>query len=308
MTTTARSPPKTASLMDEAAGVPRATQSQVQHYDSEPNLCSLADMTLNNITIRNTTKRMRRESNNSPQKLENGEFMAAISAQDFKLEAIMSFMRDVRTDMSEMRKSMEFMSNKYDELLNKHQIIENEHKEDRKLIKSLESKVDYVERCGKAATIEIKNIPPKKDESKDHLFDIIMKTAAAVKVTLGKNDVKNIYRVNTNNPSNKPVIVELLCNWKKDEIIQAVKSYNKKFKNDKLNTSHLLLDVPKAPVYVSESLTFKNRKLYAMARSFARENNYLYHWTTQGSVYIRKADGHPVIRIMDVYNFDNLLK
>lgn len=279
----------------------------IQHYDSEPNLSTTQDPS-NNITLRNTSKRMRSDSINISPPKSNNEIMAIMTAQDTKLEAIVGFMRDMKTEMSEMRKSMDFFSTKYDELHHKYTILEQERKDDKKVIKTLENKIEQMERTSKSATLEIKNIPQIKEENKEHLVDIVRKTAAAVKISLEKNDIKNVYRVNTNIPSNKPIVAELTSNLKKDEILKAVKTYNRSYKEDKLNTNNLQLTCPKVAVYVTECLTYKNRKLYAMARAFAKEHCFNYHWTAQGVVYLRKADGYPALRIIDEGDLDRLAK
>lgn len=284
---------------------PPPQQGDIERVCSEPNLNVIKDTPLSNITFRNASKRMRSESNNSPA---NTEFMAAMSAQDTKLDSIMNFMRDMRAEMGEMCKSMEFMSNKYEELQSKYQIIEQERKEDQKVIMNLEYKIDVLERQTKSTTLEIKNIPQATDETKEQLFEIVRKMTSAVKVSISKSDIKNTYRVSTKDPKNKPIIVELMSNLKKEEILKSIKLHNKKSHDDKLSTNHLMLEGPKQPVYVTESLTHKNRRLYAMARVFAREHKYNYHWTSQGTVFIKKGDGHAAVRITDEKDLSNLIK
>ncbi|KAJ8704355.1 hypothetical protein PYW08_013079 [Mythimna loreyi] len=60
------------------------------------------------------------------------------------------------------------------------------------------------------------------------------------------------------------------------------------------------------PIFVSESLTSKMKKLYYLARDFAKQNGYAYHWTAHGKIYIKKEDGAPTRRISKETDFEDL--
>lgn len=286
---------------------PKEKQQPIQHYDSEPNLNTSSITCLPNITQR-SKKRLRTDNMGISGLTEHETLKSMMSSQDEKLETMMSFMRDMKQQMSEVQKSVDFMSSKYDELLAQFSALHDEHQADRKRISLLEQKIEYMERNNKTTTIEIKNIPMKKAENNIDLYRVVEKTASILNIPLQQNDVKNVYRVNTSNPSNKPIVTEFTTIFKKDEIVNAVKQFNKKNHGDMLSTKHLLLDGPEKPVYVSDCLTFKTKKLYAMARQFAKTNNWKYCWISRGSVYLRKADGLPSSRIGEESDFNNLPK
>ncbi|KOB51939.1 Uncharacterized protein OBRU01_26845, partial [Operophtera brumata] len=54
----------------------------------------------------------------------------------------------------------------------------------------------------------------------------------------------------------------------------AVKKYNQHHINDRLNTAAIGLQGKKNPIYVSDFLTPKARRLYFLARDVARSNGY----------------------------------
>ncbi|CAG9792433.1 unnamed protein product [Diatraea saccharalis] len=284
------------------------SEGKLTHFGSEPNLTQPSEA-MQNINTRNINKRIRRESNGddiaaSPSK--DASIKCMIAAQDSKLDTIMEFMRDMKSQMNDVQESQEFMSCKYEELLNRFNSLEQQRREDKKYIHTLEKKIEYLEKNGRITNNELRNIPTNKAESKVDLLNILKKTGKFLDVSIEEQEVRNIYRVATAVPENKPIIVEFNGIFKKDELLQAVKSYNKKYPNNKVNTSHLSLTGPTKPVFITESLTFKNKKLYAIARDFAKSHNYRYCWTSRGTVYLRKNDGASAQRINEEEDLDCL--
>lgn len=85
----------------------------------------------------------------------------------------------------------------------------------------------------------------------------------------------------------------------KNRVIQNAKLYNKRKGDNKLNTTAIGIQGNPTPIYLSESLTPKNRRLYYLAREFAKSHNYTYCWTTYGKVYLRKTEGSPHIYLRE---------
>lgn len=210
---------------------------------------------------------------------------------------------EIKQQNNELQMSLQFISDKYDTVLEKLQTLEEDSMKDRKYIETLEDKIESLERKCKATGIEVRNVPrmtedDKKPETKQEMCTIIKTIAKAVDIDLKDLDVKDIYRVNSNKTTVKPIIVELNSVLMKENIIKAVKIFNKgRPIGDKLNSSHLKISGPPRPVFLSETLTFNTQKLFFMTREFARENQFSYCWTSRGLIYLRKADGQPLFRI-----------
>lgn len=275
----------------------------LQHGGSEPNLLTAKSSSITNVTKRNINKRLRRGSS---EETPNDALMAMISTQSTKLETIMNFMTGIKEQIGEIQASVDFMSCRYDELLIRFDRLEEERKTDQKYIKQLENKIESLERGGRMSCVEIMNIPYSKGETKHDLFNIVSRTCSAVNNEVEKGEIRNIYRVNTNNQEFKPIITEFVSVLRKNELITAVKNFNKSNKNNKLNTSHISIKGTPKPIYISESLSYKNKKLYAMAREYAKAHNYQYCWTSQGTVFLRKAEGSPANRILEENDLVNL--
>lgn len=286
----------------------KAIDGKPTHFGSEPNLSTLSDA-MQNITTRNASKRLRRESGSNEivtSPLRDDVIKSMITSQDTKLDAIMEFMRDMKSQINGVQDSLEFMSHKYEEILGRLHSLEQERKEEKKYIQTLEKKIEYLEKNNRITDIEIKNIPANSAENKIDLLNILKKTGEVLSVQIEQRDVRNIYRVSTAVPSNKPIIVEFNDILKKDEVMKSVKAFNKRHPSNKLNTSHLSLHGPQKPVFITESLTFKTKKLYAMARDFAKTRTYKYCWTSRGAVYLRLKEGDPAVRINDEEDLVNL--
>lgn len=118
--------------------------------------------------------------------------------------------------------------------------------------------------------------------------------AETLDVPVQTSDIRNIQRINTKKPENKPIIVDFTSVLTKEKLIEHCKKFNR---TNKLTTSHLHIKGPSKPIFISENLTYKTRRLYFLARDFAKTNDYKYCWTAGGKVYIRKKEGEPTLRL-----------
>ncbi|CAG4950735.1 unnamed protein product [Parnassius apollo] len=179
------------------------------------------------------------------------------------------------------------MSDKYDSLLEKVRNLEEQNSAYYKRIQELEEKF---ERETHATKIELRNVPKETHETKDDLLNILKKTGGVLGSTLQQSDVKNIYRINTKNEGNKPIIADFTSCLTKDKFISNLKKYNKTHANNKLNTKDISMDGPAKPIYISDNLPQKTRQLFAAGRDFAKKNNYVFCWTSVGRVYLKKSE------------------
>lgn len=206
--------------------------------------------------------------------------------------------------------SMELISKQYDDMTEELKRIEIEKKDQQKYIQSLEQRIDYLERKNTSNCIEIRGVPKDSaKETKDELVKIAKKTALALEIPMEERDIKDIYRGNSKADANKPIVFEVSNSILKEKLLKSVKAFNdKKSKEAKLNTSHLQITGAPRPIYISESLTPRVRKLFHLARGYAKENEYRFCWTTNGRVFLRKDEDLPHIRIDNETELHNLTK
>lgn len=110
-------------------------------------------------------------------------------------------------------------------------------------------------------------------------------------------EVRDIFRINTKNEENKPIIVEFTTALTKEKFITSSKKYNIENKNDRLNTGLLEINGPPKTIYISENLSPKTRRLFFLARDFSKTYDYSFCWVSHGKVFMRKREGHQYVRI-----------
>lgn len=262
-----------------------------------------------------TNRKNKRRAPNTPPEAEatksTGDFMvemrsllSTLSIQQEKRFCEMKTAMDVQH--SDIKESINFLSEKYDNVLAEIQTLKEEKLKDKKCIKQLEDRIELLERQTRSTSLEFRNIPTKMEESKTDLTKIVVSLSHKLGTPIQSNEIKNIFRINSTN-SGKPIITELTTLIAKENLIKAYKNHNKN-QREKLNTLDLNIDGPKIPVYISEGLTSKAKKIFYLSRNFASENGYKHCWTSNGRVFMRIADGTPIIHIEDEDDLRNLAR
>lgn len=225
---------------------------------------------------------------------------------DAKFTALQSSMAEIIAQNTEIKESIAFTAKQYDDMIVKLNQFEVERKEDRSRIQQLEHKVDNLERMLFSTKIEVRNIPKKQGENKDDLCTIIEQVANVLQTSLQRQEIKDVFRVSNKDSKQTAIIVDLNSAIVKETILRKARQFNNKNKNNKLNTTHLKLEGPPIPVYLSERLTPRTQRIFHLARNFAKNNDYKYCWTSYGRVFLRKDDGKQQFLITDVVDLNNL--
>lgn len=204
---------------------------------------------------------------------------------------IATTLTEIKNQCSKFQDYVDFSVAKYDEMLAKMQEYEVERKENRDYICRLEDKIDHLEKQSKLTSLEIKNVPKIADESKLDLANAVRNIGNVLDTTIVQSDIKDVYRINSKSSMNNTIIVDFTTVMLKSKLLHSVRTFNKNNINNKLNTTHLRVDGPKVPIYISDNLPSKVRKIYFLARDFAAQNKYKHCWSAYGKVYLRKEDG-----------------
>ncbi|KAJ8704384.1 hypothetical protein PYW08_005156 [Mythimna loreyi] len=301
-----RSPPPT---LHNAPTTPVSQKSaNIQSADAEATIgnsvsVSLSEPNLHQLTM-NVTERKKRKFDGD----DINSFMCSLkemfdtlsNEQNERFQDLLISVNSLREQNAELTKSVETMSHKYDEILSRIKLLEDTKKEDTRYIKSLEQKIDNLERKTRASGIEIRNIPkmkPDKSETKSDLCLIAQQMGKTLNISIQDSDIKDIYRITAKDSSN-PIITEFTSVLMKEKVLAAVKAFNKtKQKGEKLNTTHFIKTDAVKPVFVAETLTQKTQKIFYLARAFQKDYGYDFCWTSRGIVYLRKSTGSAQIKI-----------
>ncbi|XP_013181496.1 PREDICTED: uncharacterized protein LOC106127791 [Papilio xuthus] len=219
-------------------------------------------------------------------------------------------LKEELSTLKDLKSSIEFLSADYDRVKTDLQICNEKlmslTKENTKLtesVKDLNSRLSMLEQYSRERNIEINGIPEGKEEN---LFTVVKQLCTTVSVPIMDNDIVTCVRIRKMNPQSKiprPVVVKLQSTKLRDEIIAGLSKFNRRDRENKLNTSHLGYGCSKQPIYVSEHLTPYLKSLHAQTRLLAREKKYKYVWIRNGRILVRKDDNSPAIPIK---NLDSL--
>ncbi|XP_046976521.1 uncharacterized protein LOC124542638 [Vanessa cardui] len=175
--------------------------------------------------------------------------------------------------------------------------LESERKADRCHIQYLEEKVDTLEHQLYSTKLEIKNVPKILEETKEDICEIVKEISKVLKTPIERHDIRDVFR--TGKKDAPTILVDFNSAYVKENVIKGARQFNNRHKENKLNTTHLKLDGPAKPVFLSEKLTPNIYSIYHLERNFARENEYKYCWTAFGKVFLRRMDGHKQIHIIN---------
>lgn len=279
-----RTPPKTQQVAgsDTTSNVPTDTDNE---------------STSNAVTRTRTRKRQHDDELTVFMREMKDTFEKFKKEQDQKYTMLLSSVNAIKDQNSEIKIAMDFISKQYDDMEKKLASMTSERKVFQARIQQLESKIDTMERSQKGTSIEVKNIPPIKGESKTELLKLVDNISQTLNMQILNTEIRDIYRINTKNVNNKPIIVDFTSAIAKEKLLSRVKQYNKDNKDCKLNTSHFHISGPQKPIYITENLTAKCRKLYAQAREYAKMNDYSFCWISSGRVFLRQKEGTTHLRI-----------
>lgn len=206
----------------------------------------------------------------------------------------------------DIEKSLQFLSDQFDNMSTRVGALEKERKEHLLHISTLEAKVEEMQRSLKSTTVEIRNVPSQpKLESVTDLTNIVLNTCKVLDVNAQISDIKDVFRVK-GKAGSTTIVTDFTRVTKQQEVVKSAKTYNKAHPTDRLNSNHIGIPGLSTPIYISEGLTAKGRRLLYLARDFASSTGYKYCWTSNGKVYVRKADSSPHTEIKNEADLVNL--
>ncbi|CAB3228752.1 unnamed protein product [Arctia plantaginis] len=175
-------------------------------------------------------------------------------------------------------------------------------------INILEEKVENLEISMKSSSLEIRNVPTKTQETKEDLIEIVKNIAQAVNTQIEPREIRDVYRMNSRKiQTNGPITAEFTTVIKRDELLANIKKYNRENKTNRINSSHISMNGT-SPIYISEKLTTKAKKLLYQAREFSKANEYSYCWISHGKIYVKKREGATAKRINHEIDLEILKK
>lgn len=206
----------------------------------------------------------------------------------------------IRKTNAEIDRSMKHFNEKFEEMKKEVEDLKKERKEQRSYIESLENKIRDLQYKTRSSCVEIRNIPQLENETTGNLSNTICNISQLVGIPISQSEIRDVYR-QPGKPSqtSRPVVAEFTTVHTKQNLLMAIRSYNKSktSKEDKLNTELIGVPGKRQAVYVEERLSVSSKKLFYLARQFAKENQYTFCWTNNGNIFLRKQAGDKQILI-----------
>lgn len=223
-------------------------------------------------------------------------------------------MNDTIKELSDQNKNIILTNKILEETLNKNiklnedlkksiQLISTEQQETIVRIEYLEEQLENIQRQKLSSTLEINNLP-KTD--KEDLFDVINKIHISLGLTVEKEEVTKAYRIVAS--KNNTVLIQYKHDSVRNDVLKAVKNYNKKNVGKGFNTKNVDTNWNDGILYFSESLTQRARHILYAARNFKKTFNYKYCWTAKGKIFLKKLEGFPAIQVKSVEQINILSK
>lgn len=232
-----------------------------------------------------------------------------LNTMEGHIKEIITSNQIIRSTNLEIEKAMNYMSDQLAAFEKKISCFDTERLQLRKDIELLEDKVDYLESVSLKTSLELRNVPKRTNESKADLYGTIETLLVHLKQDFSlKTDIRDVRRLPSKKESKiSPIQLEVSNTLMKENIIEAVRKFNKdRPKKDKLNASHLGFNDPETPIYISEELSAKMRRLFYLARGVAKSENYKFCWSSNGRIYLRKDTSEPYILIKSEAQLEKL--
>lgn len=217
--------------------------------------------------------------------------------------------QEVRADklysvVENIRESLDFLGKKFELLQTRLEKLENLRDTDVQNLRFLEERLESAERISRSSCLEIRNIPVTPSETKSSLLDTFIKIGEVLNVPIQKTEVKDIFRIKTKDPASRTVIVDLCSTLQKEKIIHMYRKFNRG--TSRLSTEHLHIGGQTNPVFISENLTTRMKRLFFLARDHAKVNNIRFCWVSQGKIFMRKRENGPLVRVTKESDLDRL--
>lgn len=225
------------------------------------------------------------------------------------LQSMNSTISSLRVELDDVTNSLKFLSDSYDDqnkTINNFQRAMSEMHAERSYfmtrLKETEDKLGQLEQQARNNNIEIQCVPERRNEN---LLKIIHELATTISIDLPDRDILGFHRTakmtaESKRPRN--IVVKLSSPRIRDNVLAAVKTYNRKHSQDKLNSSHVGITGDKHPIFIVEHLSTSNKKLHAATRLAAKEKQYKFVWVRNGRIFVRK-DEHSNSRLVNNVEF-----
>lgn len=274
---------------------------------------------VSNITFRRT---------NPVVNMEDGEELTLTAVKQLIQESMDSFIdkieqkirkivelktKEIFKEVNDVKDSICYLNTQYEDIktdlqlkCNQMKKLSEENDNLKTTIKDLGNRLTIMEQQTRMCNIELQCLPEHKTEN---LVTIVTQIASVSGMKLQEGDIFKCTRIAKINPDNKrprSVVVRFSTPRIRDTFMASVKQYNRKHRDNKLNTSHIGIGGEKKPIFVVDHLSPEIKKIHALARETAKKLQYKFVWTKNGRVFMRKTETSEHIMIRKISQLESL--
>lgn len=280
---------------------PPNTSTAALHYNSDSALNKSSIMATDEIYF-NVTKRQKR--NLADHLDEPSISVSAVQSlisdlrdqQDLKFEAINKALMTIVTQNQDIQKSITLLSNQYEDLQIELNQLKLENSDYKSKISQLEAKLDLTERKSCSSMIEIRNLPSVDTVNKKELITMVQSICATIDPNpILESEIRDIFKKKSD-----VVVVDFTSILRKESLINHYKRYNKDRRGINepiLQSEQINSQRPARPIYISEYLTSKTRRLFYLAREKVKNKSLAACWTSFGKVFVKKEENATPMRV-----------
>ncbi|CAK1592742.1 unnamed protein product [Parnassius mnemosyne] len=166
-----------------------------------------------------------------------------------------------------------------------------------KNITYLQNRLESMEKVSRSHNVEIQAVPEKRNEN---VLAIVKNLYKIISLQINDDEISACRRVaklpSTSASRPRNILVSLPTIRHRDNLISAVKRFNKANPKERISSVHLGVAGERSLIYVTEHLSPECKELHSATRITLRDQ-YKYIWAKYGNVYIRKDDTSSVIHV-----------
>lgn len=281
---------------------PPTTSTITQHYNSDSALNKPMNAPPEDTYFSVTKRQKRNYVNDFEQPLSPVSNLKVLISelkeqQENKFDDLNSALLMIVAQNQDIQKSISMLTMQNENLQVELKQLKQENNDFKQKVSTLENQLEQMElKCCKTM-IEIRNLPKAENENKKDLTTIVQNIGktTGLETPLKDCDIKDIYRRKSN-----AVVVDFTSVPRKEAVMSCYKKYNRSQRDNKgkpLQTAHINLAGPSRPIYISEFLTTRTKRLFFLARETLKNKNIAACWTVHGKVYIKTEENATPIRI-----------
>ena len=219
---------------------------------------------------------------------------------DKKLKPVLDEVKETRIQIAEVVKSVEFLSNQYESLRKDVKNLNDEKAsikadllEAHKQLNIQEGLLDSAEQYSRRDCLEVRGVP--KQGAEENTDEIVEAVGAFIGVPVDASDISVSHRLaeySAARVGDPAIIVKFVRRNVRERFYSARKNLR-----DKTTRDVGLTRVSEHNIYISESLTKKNRVLFNDCLKARKDLNFKFAWTQGGKIFMRKDDRSPAKHI-----------